>query len=181
MRRIYLLVLALLSLPAHAVDPWAWEKGSGGNNTFEGNFDDDTKPWKEVAAQLPAYPKADNLISITVGATSANQFFVDYPSVSADNDGVVRYTILIRSPSGAETVNYEGLRCTTGERKMYAFGHPGGEWSRNRYAKWEPIQARNQKSYRRELFYHYFCTVDAAANLAKIQFLLKSGGFYGQD
>ena len=103
--------------------------------------------------------------------------------MSAGSDGVVRYSVVVKSPAGAETISFEGMRCTTGERKLYAFGRAdgkgGGAWSRNRNAKWEPIQTRND--FRGELFYHYFCTVEGAAQLPDIQRNLKSGGFYKQD
>ncbi len=183
MRRSLILVLALSTLTTHAAEnAQIW-----GENTNWGQFDyefDDTARWNELQHQLPPYPKPENFIPITLGARSSNEFFVDYASLSTGADGVVRYSMVIRSPAGAETVSFEGMRCETGERKLYAFGRNnanGGEWSRNRYAKWEPIQGRGLNDFRRELFYHYFCTVDGAANLPKIQTLLKSGGFYGQN
>lgn len=183
MRHSLILVLALFALPAHAADnPLIWGEGNKWDQ-FEYEFDDTAK-WQELQHQLPPYPKPENFIPITLGARSSNQFFVDYASVSAGVDGVVRYGMVVRSPAGAETVSFEGMRCVTGERKLYAFGHKndkGGDWSRNRYAKWEPIQGRSLNDFRRELFYHYFCTVDGAAKLPKIQYLLKSGGFYERD
>ena len=148
-------------------------------SNFEHDFDENTKKWTEVQAQLPPYPKKDNLMRFEVSSSTSNTFFIDYPSITVGSDGVVRYTVLIRSPSGAETVNYEGMRCETGERKLYAFGRKndaGGEWSRNRYAKWELIPARQASSHQRELFFHYLCTVDTAGDLKKIQFAVKQGG-----
>jgi hypothetical protein len=114
--------------------------------------------------------------------------FIDAASLSIGDDGVVRYTAIIRSPSGAETISFEGLRCETGERKLYAFGRPStntsgndaGSWSRNRYAKWEPIQARLAGGYHRELFFHYLCTVNTRRDLPTLLHLLKSGGKYEQ-
>ncbi|MDP2433004.1 MAG: CNP1-like family protein [Pseudomonadota bacterium] len=183
MRRTLPFLLSLLCLTAHAAEnPLIWGEDNKWGQ-FEYEFDDTAK-WNEVQHQLPPYPKPENFIPITLGARSSNQFFVDYASVSAGDDGVVRYGMVVRSPSGAETVSFEGMRCTTGERKLYAFGHKtdkGGEWSRNRYAKWEPIRGRSLNDFRRELFYHYFCTVEDAAKLPDIQRHLKSGGFYRQD
>lgn len=183
MRRSLILFLALTVLPAHAADnPLIWGENANWSE-FEYEFDDTAK-WSELQHQLPPYPKPDNFIAIPMGGRSSNEFFVDYASVSAGADGVVRYSMVIRSPAGAETVSFEGMRCETGERKLYAFGHAndrGGEWSRNRYAKWEPIQGRSLNDFRRELFYHYFCTVEGAARLPDIQRNLKSGGFYRQN
>ena len=181
-RTLYLylyLFLSLFWLTAHAAEnPLIW-----GESTTWGQFDhefEDTAKWQELQHQLPPYPRPENFIPISLGARSSNQFFVDYASVSAGQDGVVRYSVVIRSPSGAETISFEGMRCQTGERKLYAFGRGdgkgGGTWSRNRNARWEPIQTRND--FRGELFYHYFCTVEGAAKLPDIQRNLKSGGYY---
>ena len=188
MHRSLILALALAlstlaPLPAQAADnPLIWGENNNWNQ-FEYEFDDTAK-WNELQHQLPPYPKPSNFVRVSLGARSSNEFFVDYASLSAGADGVVRYSVVIKSPSGAETVSFEGMRCETGERKLYAFGRSdgkgGGDWSRNRYAKWEPIQGRSLNDFRRELFYHYFCTVDGAVQLPKIQTLLKSGGFYGQ-
>ncbi len=182
MRHLYTLLFALLTVAAHAADPLVWGESNKWDQ-FEYAFDDNAK-WQELQHQLPPYPKAENFIPIPLGARSSNQFFVDYASVTASEDGVVRYVMVVQSPSGAETVSFEGMRCTSGERKIYAFGRAhdkDGEWSRNRYAKWEPIQGRSLNDFRRELFYHYFCTVEGAVKLPAIQHNLKTGGFYQQN
>jgi hypothetical protein len=182
MRRTLPLLLALFSWAALADEsPLIWGEDNKWGQ-FESEFDDTAK-WQELQHQLPPYPRPENFIPIPLGARSSNQFFVDYTSVSAGKDGVVRYSVVVKSPSGAETVSFEGMRCTTGERKLYAFGHSarGGEWSRNRYAKWEPIQGSGLNDFRRELFYHFFCIVEGAAQLPDIQRNLKTGGFYNRD
>lgn len=174
MRRTLPFLLALLALPAYAVDVMSDNKPS----PFEYDFDANTKAWSEIQNLLPPYPKRETFISIPLGNLSSNRFFVDFASVSADKDGVVRYSVVVESPSGAQTVSYEGMRCETGERKIYAFGHSGNTWSRNRYARWEPIQSRILNDFRSELYSHYFCTVNGASRLPDIQHNLKSGGDY---
>lgn len=181
MRPLFTLLASFLALSVNAAEnPLIWGENSQWN-LFEHEFDDTAK-WRELQHRLPAYPTPDNLIPISLGARSGNRFFVDYPSVTADTDGVVRYSLVVKSASGAETVSFEGMRCAAGERKLYAFGRGdgkgGGEWSRNRQARWEPIQGRSLNDIRRELFYHYFCTVEGAVNLPSIQHNLKSGGLY---
>jgi hypothetical protein len=173
--RALLPLMMILSLPP-ALAGWG---------DFEYHFDDDKKPWQEVQAQLPAYPRAERLIPFEVSAASRNRHYIDDASLSVGEDGVVRYTVVVRTPGGAENVSFEGMRCETGERKLYAFGRPdgrgGGEWSRNRHARWEPIQARQATGYHRELFYHYLCTVEGKGNLAAIRRYLKQGGLYRSD
>ena len=181
MRIFTALLLCLLAPPALADqrDATVWGD-SHGLGDFEYDFDENTKAWKEIQTRLPPYPKAENLVEFSVSSATSNRFYIDYNSIDVGADGVVRYTVLIRSPQGAETVSCEGLRCENGERQLYAFGHRdgkgGGQWSRNRFAKWELIPARQATSHQRELFFHYLCTVDTAGDLKKIQYAVKHGG-----
>jgi CNP1-like family protein len=100
---------------------------------------DENKPLEEQKASLPAYPADENLIRFEVGPTSAFDFFVDAKSVSVEKDGVIRYTLVARSPSGALNVSYEGIRCESRERKLYAFGRSDKTWAPARSADWVGI------------------------------------------
>ncbi|MEW5787819.1 MAG: CNP1-like family protein [Pseudomonadota bacterium] len=190
MRRLHFAFLTLglaLSqpvLPATTSEATVWGSSYGLGKDLDRDFDENAKPWQEIQAQLPPYPKAENLVPFEVSAATGNRHFVDFPSVTIGSDGAVRYSVVVRSPAGAETVSFEGMRCDSGERKLYAFGRSdgkgGGEWSRNRYAKWDIIKDRQQTSYHRELFYHYFCTVDGKGDLKRIQHFLKTGGLYNR-
>jgi len=154
-------------LPARA----EWEE-------FDSEFDENVKPWQEVQAKFPAYPKTEGLTPFVVSSATRNRYFIDFPSVSVGEDGVVRYSVVVRTAGGAENVSFEGMRCKTGERKIYAFGRPNGEWARNRYARWEAIKDRDATSYHRELFYSYFCAGGMGEpDLKRVQWLLKSGGY----
>lgn len=124
---------------------------------FEYAFDEETVVWTEVQAKLPASPKAENLSTFSIDLRPGYGFAIDRASLSIGADGVVRYTMLITSPSGARTINFEGMRCSTGERKIYAFGRPDGSWSKNRGARWDAIQARAQAGYSRVLFHEFIC------------------------
>ncbi len=151
---------------------------------FEYDFEANKKTWKEIEAQLPSAPLPANLIEVKLDSSTRNQLLIDQASLSVGDDGIVRYTAILRSPSGAENVSFEGLRCDTGERKLYAFGRTSGkdagQWSRNRYARWELIQPRLAGGYHRELFFHYLCTVNTRRDLPTLLYLLKNGGSYGQ-
>jgi CNP1-like family protein len=71
-------------------------------------------------------------------------------------DGVVRYTVVARSPQGAESVVFEGLRCATREVRGYATGRAGGSWSR-RDTPWRRIDTRNLQRWHDALATEYFC------------------------
>jgi hypothetical protein len=125
---------------------------------FDEDFDDSSKPWQEIAIQLPALPQKENLLEFDVGETATMRFFVDAKSISVGDDAVVRYTLVSRSPSGAENISYEGLRCETQERKLYAFGHKDGSWSRSRRDQWERYTGTVANSQHAALARDYFCT-----------------------
>jgi hypothetical protein len=99
----------------------------------------DAKPWDAEQSLLPAYPQQGNLVPIYVGPALPYSFFVDRPSVTVGPDGVVRYTLVARSASGAMNVSYEGIRCDTYERRVYGFGRPDGAWAQSRSSRWTEI------------------------------------------
>ncbi|MFZ5482781.1 MAG: CNP1-like family protein [Pseudomonadota bacterium] len=141
------------------------------------DFDEAEPIWTEAATALPALPKPSDLVEFTVGGGRSHRYYLDPAAISVGADGVVRYTLVMRTAGGAENTHYEGLRCATGERKIYAFAGRDGIWSPNRAAAWARIDARGDHSYHKELFFHYLCTVDGAGNeLATIRRALARGG-----
>ena len=125
---------------------------------FEQDFDDKDKPWQEVALQLPAAPKQKNLLPFYVSATATQTFAIDSQSLSVGADGVVRYTLVATSESGAKNVSHEGIRCASYEHKLYAFGRPDGNWSRSRRDQWERINTNAANRQHAALFKDYFCS-----------------------
>ncbi len=121
------------------------------------DFVEDETPWEEIAATLPAYPKNENLVPFEVSSATSNTYMIDTASLSVGTDGVVRYTIVIESPRGARTVNYEGMRCDPAEYKIYGFGHEDGKWTENKRAAWQQFKQRSLLSYHKALFEDHFC------------------------
>lgn len=149
MRDMKILPILMLCIPLMAQAEWG---------DFDYEFEQD-KPWVEIAAQLPAYPKPENLLPFSVSSATGNRFFVDAASISVGEDKVVRYTVVIDAAGGARNVSFEGLRCESGERRLYAYGHSDGTWSRARArnAGWETIKFRSLLSYQKALFEDHFC------------------------
>jgi hypothetical protein len=137
----------LLMLPLTVYAEWG---------QFDYEFEAD-KPWVELSAQLPPTPKAENLVEFNVSSATRNRHFVDTASISVGEDKVVRYTVVIEAVGGARNVAFEGLRCATGERRLYAYGQPDGTWSKARNAQWEGIKFRSLLSYHKALYEDYFC------------------------
>ena len=114
-------------------------------------------PWQEVEFQLPTWPQPENLLAVYVSAATQNEFFVDGSTLSVTADGVVRYVLVIRSPGGATSISFEGMRCETRERRIYASGRPDGSWSKSRGEEWKRIRDTGANRYHAALFADYFC------------------------
>ena len=127
-----------------------------GKEVFKDQFDSD-KTWVELQAQLPEYPKQDNLIPFDTGPASNDQHFIDATSIQVGEDGVIRYSLVIKSPSGAMNVTFEGIRCSTNEKKLYALGRDDGNWAHSRNADWQRLENVSQYDVQRELAKYYFC------------------------
>lgn len=141
--------------------------GAFAQSQFEEDFDDKEKPWQEVAVQLPAAPATENLLPLYVSPTATQSFAIDAKSVTVGSDGVIRYTLVARSPEGATNVSYEGIRCASFERKLYAFGRPDGTWSRSRRDQWEMISAYSANRQHAVLAKDYFCNEKTVAGKAE--------------
>ena len=132
-----------------------------------GEEDPDKKEFVELEVKLPPFPKDGNLIPFEANAASSTRFFIDGPSITVADDGTVRYTVVIRSPSGASNISYEAIRCETREQKVYAFGRRDGTWSNARTSEWRPITAKGSYSMQSDLHRNYFCPVGSAVRTAK--------------
>jgi hypothetical protein len=124
---------------------------------FESEFDEGRKPWKEIEAQLPAYPKTENLVAIDAGGAALHKFFIDAPSISVGEDGVVRYVLVVRTAGGATNVTFEGMRCDMRHLKIYALGHANGNWSRARNPEWRRIEVQEVNRHHNVLYADVFC------------------------
>ncbi len=113
----------------------------------------------EIDVTLPAPPAKDGLIEFFVSSASNFKFYIDAKSLSVGDDGVVRYTFVARSPSGAESISYEGIRCGgQGSYRVYAFAD-GGKWTRNASAEWKEILPKTVQRWHSVLRSQYFCPV----------------------
>jgi hypothetical protein len=120
----------------------------------------DEKAFKEIDVSLPKYPQDGDLLEFLTRRNSANRFFIDRDSISIGADRVIRYSTVIKSPSGAVNTSYEGLRCKTSEYKVYAFGTGDGEWAKVPDVQWRKI-VRLTPDFRFALYKDYFCDIEA--------------------
>ncbi|WP_213299383.1 CNP1-like family protein [Paraburkholderia sacchari] len=116
--------------------------------------------WQENKLEgLPALPQANTpLLGFVVSNNSPLKFSIDPASLTVGTDGVVRYTIVITSPTGARNVNYEGIRCDTYEWRLYASldaDHNG--WDQTVANDWSRIENGTLNAYHSALYQDYFC------------------------
>lgn len=96
--------------------------------------------WREVEAPpAPAF-SVDGLIALDA-PRSGLRYGVAPASVTIGSDGIVRYVVVATGASGAVNAMYEGIRCNTGEYKVYARHNPGSGWVIARNPQWLPMQS----------------------------------------
>ena len=116
------------------------------------------KPWQEEKLELPAFPRAEDLLPIRGDAAPEGYtYYIDVNSVSFSADGVLRYTVVIQSPQGASNVVYEGIRCATDEVKPLAYGTRTGRFVRMPDAQWTYFRSPGALAYRTSLVELYVC------------------------
>jgi len=116
------------------------------------------RSWEESATSLPARPQADHLMPFKVFETPDYKYYLDSSSLNiSGGDNVVRYTVVVETPSGIKNVFYEGIRCDTQEYKMYATALWGADLSPLTEPPWSPVTQKGSGVYRYDLFKYYFC------------------------
>ena len=141
-RQVLAAMLACLALAAFAV---------------EDDEDGLERRWVESTVDLPLLSSGQDWMPFYVSAVTENSFFVDGKSLSVGVDGVVRYMLLVRSPSGVRNVTFEGMRCETRERRQYASGRADGTWAKSRADAWVRIRDELANRHHAALFLDYFC------------------------
>jgi len=133
-------------------------------------------PLNEQNIQLPKWPDPEHLIRFDAGPTQRLDYFVDGASLSVDAAGVVRFPVVAKS-ANATNISYEGIRCDTAERKIYAYGRPDGTWSETKDPSWVKIGNQILEGYRFPLYQDYFCPARMGIRTAaEGLYALKHGG-----
>lgn len=144
-----IILAALATFGAAAQEKW-W-------SSWDADFDEDKKPWKEIEARIPAYPRPENLLPFAPADYSPHRFFVDAQSLSMGEDGVMRYVLVVKTAGGVTNVTFEGMRCSTREQKYYAVGQPQGSWAKAKNARWRTIR-KGDTGQHGALYDGYFCS-----------------------
>jgi hypothetical protein len=116
--------------------------------------------WKEQDAPPPPKLHTTGLIAIEVPGSSL-QFGVDPDSVAIGTDGIVRYVVVAQSSTGAINGMYEGIRCSTGEVRVYARYNPSSGWTPANSNTWTPLSATTNSRYSLQVARNGVCQGEA--------------------
>lgn len=117
----------------------------------------DQKIFVEADIAPPPYPAESTLVEFVPQGQTSNRFYVDGSSLTVDEDTVIRFILLIRTPENVSNVRFSGLRCSTREWKDYALARTDHTWIRDQDPSWQPIQNTNLNNYRWTLYNDFFC------------------------
>ena len=165
---IMLFLFILLFTYSTAVLADVWEKWDSYNQEYQENEGVEDFVWKEGDKNMPEYPENSDLLEVSGSAVYQNyQYLIDGKNLTVGRDGVVRYSIVIRSKSGVDNVMYDGIRCTANQIKHYAYGTTDMDGKKKFIPKsnaaWEPFRSSGVTAYGATLATSYFCDHNAVA------------------
>ncbi len=138
---------------------------------------EEQEPWKEANIQIPPAPQDQDLIEFQVDDSERRfTYFIDKRSLRVDQDGVVRYTLVIESQRGVRNLAFEGLRCHTREYKVYAYGSSKGKMRRRKAPRWKAIKEERFGRVHRDLHRYYLCEPSINRPLDKDEIILALKG-----
>lgn len=121
---VFVAVVGLLPVLAMAaddgIDPYGKYHESGDYNE---NLE---VPWLEKEVEVSALPVDDDLTELDLSvAPQGMRMYADLKNMAVGDDHVARLWVVAKSGNGRSyNGNYLGVRCSTGEYKVYAYGNP---------------------------------------------------------
>lgn len=102
----------------------------------------DRVDWAEDEVPPPPTYTLKRLIDIEMPHTSSIRMGIDPDTLNVNVDtGIVRYVVVAQGTS-AVNASYEGIRCATGEYRVYARQVQGGDWSPSSDHSWKPMRGQ---------------------------------------
>ncbi|QTD46120.1 CNP1-like family protein [Ottowia testudinis] len=102
----------------------------------------DRADWREDAVPPPPAYSTSRLIDIEMPRSSTVRMGIDPDTISINHQtGIVRYVVVARGVS-AVNASYEGIRCATGEYRVYARQAQGNAWSPSGEDAWKSMRGQ---------------------------------------
>jgi len=121
------------------------------------NDPDAPRVWMESEVKIPDAAPSTELKPFFVSGNTPLTFAIDAKSLTIGKDDVIRYVIVITSPSGAKQVNYEGLRCEKYEWRLYATLQGDDKWVKTPNSRWQAVRGNTYNRYHSALIQDAFC------------------------
>ncbi len=165
-QRVFLGMVVFFSLTNSAFAD-VWDKIEAHKTEYAKNEGVEDYIWKEGSSSLPPYPQDSDLLEVAGPPTHRNyQYLIDGKTLSIGKDRVVRYSIIVRSPSGADNVMFDGIRCTNRQLKNYAYGSTDMDGNKKfierQNPSWRPPHSSGVMGYGSIFMSSYFCNFDGA-------------------
>jgi CNP1-like family len=113
---------------------------------------------KELRVAPPAYPRDSDLAEIKLLNPTPNRFFVDTSSLTVGKDRIVRFVLVIRTPTNETNVRFSGMHCEEREWKDYAIVGADRSWKVDEAAQWRRIQELRYNNFQYTLYDEFFCS-----------------------
>jgi hypothetical protein len=97
--------------------------------------------WQEVEAPAPPALRTQGLVPLDLGRGTDLRWGVDPQSISIGADRIVRYVVVAQGQDGAVNGIYEGIKCGSGEVRVYARHARDGQWVPVRSGEWKSLYA----------------------------------------
>lgn len=136
--------------------------------------------WKETEVPAPPALNATDLkrlIPFEVSANSELRWSVDPASIKITDDGLVRYVVVARSPTGLINALYETINCNKAEFNTYARYNANGGWSTVENPQWRSMYDKLPSRHALMLAKQGACVGNSSAQSATemVQALKKTG------
>ncbi len=136
---------------------------------FEKFDESKVEQWKELESALPPWPDDAHLIRARMPVTYTLTVYIDEKSITRLADGIMRFTLVVESPSGVRNVFFEGYYCETRSYKTYATGTPDKTFDPIKKPKWERVQYYDVNAFRFQLLHHHVCDPDSLSTALRPQ------------
>jgi hypothetical protein len=123
---------------------------------FSGNFEQNK--WSEEITSMPELPDEQHLIEFNaVASYSQYRYAIDEKTLSVGKkDAVVRFIMVISSPSGVKSSYYQGLNCSKKQIKTYAYSS-ANKFITSSQPSWKELSDNGVLGYSEGLAEFYFC------------------------
>ena len=151
MKSVFIFVLWFgVNLLAHAYDPL--------KDKDKIDYTPPAEEWREASVEIPRTFDPDDLQPFTLkGRKEPFEYAIERKSLYTADDWITRFTVVIRSQSGAINSSYEGLHCGQRTYKVYAYGSGQGLVPMPD-PEWQPIP-KGASDYRAVLYEDLICNL----------------------